>query len=696
MPHAVDPPSPPPAPPEQAADLLARFLERQGAGDIVGALPVIEELAALLPDNTRIQAFLGFTLERLDRPAEALAAYTCAVTLDPGYVDALHNRACLLARLRDPGAEAGFTAVLAAVPDHAGARAALRALRAERLQPAFDRARTLEQAGDRAGAEAAYRAILTELPDNVPVLQNLAGLLAARDPQQATELWECALGLEPDNLDVRASFGQFLFARGRVAAALPHLETVVARRPDDPALAELIQAKADLCAWDDVRRLAPRVAAAIRAGAPLIPMAAVRFGDDDPALIELAGRRFMRHVLDRSFPDGITVRHHARPAATPDRLRIGYLSSDLRGHIIGLLLAAVIERHDRARFDVHVYGLGRRRDQVTERIRGAVAGFADVSMLPPAGIAERIAADRIDLLVELNGWTRDGCSEALAPRPAPVQLQWLGYPGTSGGDFIDYVIADDFTLPRGAERTFTERILRLPGTHQPFDPALAMTATPSRDKLGLPDDALVLASLVPHWKITQPVFDVWMRVLGAIPDAVLWLVDGATEARRNLKAAAAAHGIAPTRLVWARKVSMAEFIGQLPAADLFVDTFPYGGHSTTSGALFAGLPIVTLAGRSFASRVAGSVLRTAGLDALVAHSLAEYEALIRALGRDRAALASLRADVARARAAAPLFDLDGFVRRLEQGYRTVWQRWRSGEPSCDVTVPPGPAGRSLG
>ncbi|MEJ0072415.1 MAG: tetratricopeptide repeat protein [Pseudomonadota bacterium] len=360
MPHAVDPPSPPPAPPEQAADLLARFLERQGAGDIVGALPVIEELAALLPDNTRIQAFLGFTLERLDRPAEALAAYTCAVTLDPGYVDALHNRACLLARLRDPGAEAGFTAVLAAVPDHAGARAALRALRAERLQPAFDRARTLEQAGDRAGAEAAYRAILTELPDNVPVLQNLAGLLAARDPQQATELWECALGLEPDNLDVRASFGQFLFARGRVAAALPHLETVVARRPDDPALAELIQAKADLCAWDDVRRLAPRVAAAIRAGAPLIPMAAVRFGDDDPALIELAGRRFMRHVLDRSFPDGITVRHHARPAATPDRLRIGYLSSDLRGHIIGLLLAAVIERHDRARFDVHVYGLGRR------------------------------------------------------------------------------------------------------------------------------------------------------------------------------------------------------------------------------------------------------------------------------------------------------------------------------------------------
>ncbi|MEJ0072414.1 MAG: hypothetical protein WDO24_31160 [Pseudomonadota bacterium] len=223
-----------------------------------------------------------------------------------------------------------------------------------------------------------------------------------------------------------------------------------------------------------------------------------------------------------------------------------------------------------------------------------------------------------------------------------------------------------------------------------------MTATPSRDKLGLPDDALVLASLVPHWKITQPVFDVWMRVLGAIPDA------GALAGRRRDRGATQSQGRGGSarhradRLVWARKVSMAEFIGQLPAADLFVDTFPYGGHSTTSGALFAGLPIVTLAGRSFASRVAGSVLRTAGLDALVAHSLAEYEALIRALGRDRAALASLRADVARARAAAPLFDLDGLRARLEQGYRTVWQRWRSGEPSCDVTVPPGPAGRSLG
>jgi predicted O-linked N-acetylglucosamine transferase (SPINDLY family) len=670
-----------------AAELLARFLERQGAGDVVGALPLIEQLAGLLPDNGRIQAFLAFTLERLERSDEALVAYDRAVALDPGYVDALHNRACLLARRQDPAAEAGFLAVLAAAPDHADARAALAALRGARLQPAFDRARALEQVGDRGGAEAAYRALLSELPDNVPVLQNLAGLIAPRNPQDATELWQRALGLEPDNLEVRATFGQFLFARGRLAAALPHLAAVVARRPDDPALAELIQAKADLCAWDDVQQLAPRVAAAIRAGSPLIPMAAVRFGGDDPGLVELAGRRFMRHVLERSFPHGVVARQHARPATRPERLRVGYLSSDLRGHIIGLLLAAVLERHDRTRFEVHAYTLGRRRDGVTERIRDAVAGFVDVAALTPVQIAERIAGDRIDLLIEMNGWTREGRSEALASRPAPVQLQWLGYPGTSGGDFIDYVIADTITVPPGTERWFTERILRLPYTHQPFDPALAQAATPTRDLLGLPNDALVLASLVPHWKITRPVFEVWLRVLGAVPDAVLWLVDGTTEARRQLEAAAAAHGIAPTRLVWARPVSMTEFLGQLSAADLFVDTFPYGGHSTASGALFAGLPIVSLVGRGFASRVAGSVLHAAGLGRLAADNLADYEALILELSRDRAALARLRADVAAARETAPLFDLDGFVHRLEAGYEAAWQLWYRGKPTRDITVP---------
>ena len=669
-----------------AAELLGRFLALQAAGDLAGALSVIDQLAAALPDNGRVEAYRAYTLERLDRAAEALAAYTRAVVLDPRYVDALHNRACLLARLQDRGAEAAFDQVLAVAPDHDGALRARTALRAARLQPEFERARALADDGDEAGAAAAYRAVLAALPDNVPVLQNLAALIAARDPQDATALWQRALGLEPDNLEVRAALGQFLFARGRLAEALPHLEMVVARRPDDAALGELIQAKADLCAWDDVERLAPRLAAAIRAGTPVIPMAAVRFGGDDPELVALAGRRFMAHVLARSFPRGVASRRHVPPAAAPPRLRIGYLSSDVRGHIIGLLLAAVLERHDPARFDLHVYHLNRRRDAVTDRIRQAVTGLVDVSALTPARIADRIAADRVDVLIEMNGWTRDGSSEALAPRPAPVQLQWLGYPGTSGGDFIDYVIADDFTLPPDAGRWFTERVLRLPHTHQPFDPAIAATATPARDRLGLPDDALVLASLVPHWKLTRPVFDVWMRTLAALPDAVLWLVEGTSEARRNLAAAAAQHGVAPERLVWARQVSMAEFLGQLPAADLFLDTCPYSGHSTASGALFAGLPIVTLAGTGFASRVAGSVLRAAGLDALVAHNLADYEALILALGRDRAALAGLRAEIAGTRTRAPLFDIAGFVRSLEAGYCAAWEHWRAGAPPRDITV----------
>jgi predicted O-linked N-acetylglucosamine transferase (SPINDLY family) len=213
---------------------------------------------------------------------------------------------------------------------------------------------------------------------------------------------------------------------------------------------------------------------------------------------------------------------------------------------------------------------------------------------------------------------------------------------------------------------------------------MAISAPPPRAALGLPEPGLVLASLVPHWKLTAPVFEVWLRALRDWPDAVLWLVDGATAAKQALRTAAATHGIAPERLVFQRRLPMDEFLGALGAADLFLDTFPYGGHSTTSAALYAGLPIVALIGQSFASRVAGSVLHAAGQDDLVAHDLTQYEQLIRSLGDDRAALAARRA--ALAPRASPLFDLDRFVRALERGYATAWERWCAGDAPQDITV----------
>ncbi|MBV8166543.1 MAG: tetratricopeptide repeat protein, partial [Alphaproteobacteria bacterium] len=302
------------AEPETAETLLARFLALQQAGDLAGSLPVIEALARQLPGNPKIQAFLANTLERLDRARDALAAYDAAIALDPGYVDARHNRACLLARLGDGRAETGFVGVLALAPDHAGARAALTELRARRLQPAFDAANARVAAGDRAGAAAAYRAILAELPDNVPALHNLAGLLAERDPQEALSLWRRALALAPDDLAVRASLGQHLFQRGDLEAALPHLEQVVARDPAHTAVGELAQIAADRCDWSALARLQPQLAAAIHGGTPVIPLAAVRV-TDDPDLVTRAGENFWRHVIRQAFPGGVTPSVHTWPRA---------------------------------------------------------------------------------------------------------------------------------------------------------------------------------------------------------------------------------------------------------------------------------------------------------------------------------------------------------------------------------------------
>src|SRR5579871_6033119 len=236
----TSPATPPPTPPSDSPDaLLARFVALQSAGDLAGALPLIERLVALTPGDARVHGYHAYTLERLGRSADALAGYARALACDPTYTDAGYNRACLLARLGDPGAEPAFAELIAAVPDHAGARAALAVLRGQRLQPRFEAARALAQAGDRAGAEAAYRALRVELPDNVPLLHNLAGLIAERDPAGAIELWRSALAIEPDNVEVRAALGQGLLAQGRVVEAQPQLAAVVARRPDHTAIAEL-------------------------------------------------------------------------------------------------------------------------------------------------------------------------------------------------------------------------------------------------------------------------------------------------------------------------------------------------------------------------------------------------------------------------------------------------------------------------
>jgi len=314
------------------------------------------------------------------------------------------------------------------------------------------------------------------------------------------------------------------------------------------------------------------------------------------------------------------------------------------------------------------------------RIEQAFDRFVDVGPLSHADAAARIHADRVDILVDLTGYTNLARTEIAALRPAPVQVNFLGYPGTMGADFIDYIITDRFITPPGHEAHYSEQPVYLPGSYQANDRKRSVAGTPPRSELGLPEKSFVFCCFNQMTRILPDVFAAWMRLLKAVPDSVLWLLKSNAWAEQNLRREAQRHGIAPERLVFAPVLPQERHLGRFGAADLFLDTSPYNAHTTASDALWAGLPVLTCAGDTFASRVAGSLLTAVGLPELVTRSMADYEALALRLARNPGELAGLRDKLLRNRSTAPLFDTPAFTRHLEAAYLRMWENYLAGQP----------------
>ncbi len=363
------------------------------------------------------------------------------------------------------------------------------------------------------------------------------------------------------------------------------------------------------------------------------------------------------------------------------RLRLGYLSAELRTHPIPCLVAQLFEEHDRSCFEVFAFSYG--DDDGTpmrRRLEQAFDGFFDVRGLSDEAIARRIREQEIDIMVDLTGHTAGSRLEILASRPAPVQLHYIGHPGTLGADFIDYLIVDPFVVPAEEQQHYSEALVYLSQCYQANDRKRIARRSPThRAEAGLPADGFVFCCFNQTYKITPPCFDVWMRLLHAVPGSVLWLLADNRWAEDNLRREAAARGVSPERLVFAPRLAAPEHLARHRLADLFLDTFPYNAHTTASDALWMGLPVLTCAGRGFASRVAGSLLHAVGLPELVTHDLAEYERLALTLARDPARLVALRRHLDAVRTTAPLFDIDRTRREIEQAYQQMWELAQRGE-----------------
>jgi len=433
------------------------------------------------------------------------------------------------------------------------------------------------------------------------------------------------------------------------------------------------------CDWAAAQEQLPRLVSAIEALPPEQSVCTAPFTHatllDDPAVQLKAAKAHALHVERGVVP--LPVR---APADNP-RLRLGYVSADFHQHATTHLMAELLESHDATRFEVFLYSLGRSDGSaMRRRIETCGAHLVDALEMSAAELARRIREDAIDILVDLKGYTRDARPAVFAHRPAPLQVAYLGYPGTSGARYMDYIVGDPVVTPLEAAAHYSEKIAQMPGSYQCNDGTRVPPLPARRSEHGLPDEAWVLCAFNESYKISPDVFDVWCRVMRTLPQAVLWLLECNPAATAALRREAMARGVDPQRLIFAPKIDPARHLQRVACADVYLDAWPCNGHTTASDMLWAGVPVVTVPGRTFASRVAASLLHAVGLPELVCSDVAQYEHMIVDLARDPLRLEALRTRVRQTRHQSELFDGAAAARHLEALFERMWSRALAGLP----------------
>lgn len=570
---------------------------------------------------------------------EALASFDRSIALDPVSAESHRNRGKALLDLNRLGeALSSLDRALQIRPDYTGA--------------AVNRGNALLRLGRVEDAIAAYRKVLERDPDNVDALSNLGS--AFLDTGRSQEMAACF-----DRL--AQSTPGFAYAQG-----------------------SLLQAQLQAMVWGHYDALTRQVAESVslgrRATAPLWFLS-----HSDSASLQLqCARTFAAH----SYPTAAQALCGGRRYAH-ERIRVAYVSGDFRIHAVSLLMAGVFERHDRERFEFIAVSLKPpEHSPLGRRVQAAFPRFHDLSASSDAEIAAFIRDNEVDIAVDLMGGTSGARTAIFAQRPAPLQVNYLGYPGTLGADFTDYMIADPFVIPPQSRELYQEKIVYLPDCFQANDSARPRDQQRfTRSELGLPASGLVLCCFNNIVKVNPPMFDIWCRLLTRVDGAVLWMLADTAAARQALRREAQNRGVDPARLIFAGRTSYEDYLARMELADLFLDTFPFNAGTTASDALWVGLPVLTYTGEAFASRMAGSLLSTLDLSELITYSPEDYEARALELAAQPERLASIRARLARNRDEGPLFDTERICRQLEAAFQTMWLRHERGDPPAAFAVP---------
>lgn len=660
----------------EALHLLADVQSQ--SGQLADAVATYDQALAIAPNHADVLIDRGSACLDLKRYEEALSDYNRSLRVRPGHPLALFNCGVTLQALGRPlAALSSYDQALAAAPQFHEALnnsgLVLKSLRrTEEALARFDRALAIR-------------------PDHAKAHNNRGNALAELGrPEEALASYDRSIAIRADDPEAHYNRGSTLVDLKRYGEARVAFERALKLSPDHQhAFNALAESVVKSCDWSSLERLLPDLCGHVQSRKSAISPFLLIGVVDDPSLHLQCARNFVDWEIPNGAVPSVAVPRRSVSSREGQRIKIAYLSTDYCRHTMASLVAGLLERHDHSRFEIIgiSYGPDDRSDIRAQIISGCDQ-FHDVRNQDDRQVAALIRDLDVDIAVDLNGHTRGARPGVLALRPAPIQVNYLGYPGTLGGSFVDYIICDPEIAPFDQQTFYTEQIVHLPECYQVNDnrrvqPRLSVT----RSEAGLPAQGFVFCCFNQSYKITPRMFDVWMRLLSAVDGSVLWLLQDSPEVDDRLRKEAMLRGVDQSRLIFAARAPLEEHLGRHALADLFLDTLPYNAHTTANDALWMGLPIVTCEGKAFAGRVAASILKTAGLPELITHSLVEYESLALRLARHPELLADMKARLLSHRESSVLFDTARTVRHIEQAYVTMFEAAARGEAPRSFQVP---------
>lgn len=628
------------------------------------ALGVLNQ--AILLDSYLFEAYSvkGNALNQLKRYEEAISCYEQALTLNPGHCDSLNNKGVTLYELNR--VEEAITCY-----DHVLALDANDSEALSNKGNALSRLSKCEQA-----IECYNRAIILN-PQFVEAYSNKGHALSQlKQYAQAIECYDKALALRPNFYEALVNKGNALNHQSRYSEAITSFEMALLHNQQiEWALGVLLHAQMHICQWEGMEQNLQELIRGLKQGEKVTTPFPLLGLSDDPAVQDQCAKVYAADQYPPNNELGLLPKLEQN-----SKIKIGYFSADFKAHPVAFLVAELFELHDRDKFEVYGFSLAKAPDgdATRERIKKGVDHFyelADKSEIEIATLARKL---NIDIAVDLTGFTQESKTKIFAYRAAPIQVNYLGYPGTMGSDYMDYLIADQTLIPFDFQQFYSEKIAYLPNSYQANDRKRAISEKSfTRKELDLPENGFVYCCFNKNYKILPNIFDIWMRILAKVEGSVLWLLEDNPSVVINLRAESQKCGVDPCRLIFAKRMPLADHLARHRAADLFLDTFPYNAHTTTSDALWTGLPVLTMMGNSFASRVSASLLRAMELPELITGDEFAYEALAIKLACNPTMLSELRTMLANNRLSAPLFDTPLFARSIEAAYQQMYDRYQA-------------------